>query len=578
MAHTVKWFCVLNLFLSVFWAGPVIADVPRPAQPAPAIATAQPTPPSPAAGTPPSATGNTVAQTATPTDTLVTLNPLSKPADLVIRNRKILTLRADIAGMGPQERARQMQERFAGAISDSVLEEPVVLDFPPYGNVIQLNDRTIAAIAYLDLDPIENKTLDQVVKETVAIFSQILSDIRDEQSLGTVLKAAAYSLLATAALVLFIGSLVFIRRFISRFLMKNVAATQGMLTRITKMNTDKFITIVRRVTLFFMVAFSIFLVFTWLAFVLKQFPYTRPWGEGVWTYVLGTCRSMGLVIVQALPDLFKIALIFLVARLAAKLSVLLFHAAESGRIQIPGVYPETARPTRRILVFIIYVFALVACYPYLPGSGSDAFKGISVMLGLMISLGGSGVINQAMSGLVLMYTRAHQVGDYVRIGETEGVVTALDMLATKIRTSKREEVTIPNSVVLTTSTKNYTRLADKDGVILHTTVTIGYSAPWRKIHEILIEAANRTAGLKKHPPAFVMQTALSDFYSEYQLNAYLEKPELRLATMAALHANIQDTFNEAGIAIVSPHYVADPPEPIPPRDDQPAVGQPDPTG
>jgi small-conductance mechanosensitive channel len=264
--------------------------------------------------------------------------------------------------------------------------------------------------------------------------------------------------------------------------------------------------------------------------------------------------------------MFKIALILLLARLIARLASLLFDAAESGRISLPGVFPETARPTRRIVVAISYVFALVACYPYLPGSGSDAFKGMTVLIGLMISLGGSGVINQAMSGLVLMYTRAHQVGDYVRIGETEGVVTALDMLATKIRTSKREEVTIPNSVVLGTATKNFTRLAGKDGVILHTAVTIGYSAPWRKVHELLIAAANRTAGLKKQPPAFVVQTALSDFYVEYQLNAHLEQPETRMAVLGTLHSNIQDTFNEAGVAIVSPHYEVDPPDPMPPAE------------
>lgn len=206
---------------------------------------------------------------------------------------------------------------------------------------------------------------------------------------------------------------------------------------------------------------------------------------------------------------------------------------------------------------------MVAIYPYLPGSSSDAFKGLSVLVGLMISLGGSGVINQVMSGMMLMYTRAHQVGDYVRIGDTEGVVVALDMLATKIRTSKKEEVTIPNSVVLSTSTKNYTRLAGEDGVILHAEVSIGYSEPWRKVHEALVAAANLTTGLKKIPAPFVLQTALSDFYVAYQLNAYLEKPETRPVVLAELHSHIQDAFNEAGIIIVSPHYVADPPERAP---------------
>lgn len=297
--------------------------------------------------------------------------------------------------------------------------------------------------------------------------------------------------------------------------------------------------------------------------MLKQFPYTRPWGEQVWSYVLETFRHIGLVMLGAMPNLFTIVMIVFIARFVAKLSGILVNAAATGKIQIPGLYPETAKPTRRIVTIVIYLFALVAIYPYLPGSSSLAFKGVSVLVGLMVSLGGSGVISQALSGLVLMYNRAHQVGDYVRIGETEGIVTSLDMLATKIMTSKREEVTIPNSVVLSTSTKNYTRLAGKDGVILHTTVTIGYSEPWRDVHECLIKAASLTPGLKKEPSPFVMQTSLSDFYVAYQLNAYLENPGTRMIVLAELHAQIQDTFNQAGIIIVSPHYVADPPEPAP---------------
>lgn len=215
-----------------------------------------------------------------------------------------------------------------------------------------------------------------------------------------------------------------------------------------------------------------------------------------------------------------------------------------------------------MVVFVIWLFALVLAYPYLPGSDSAAFKGLSVFVGLMLSIGSSGVVNQAMSGLILIYSRALKTGDYVRIGDVEGIVLSQGILSTKIKTIKREEITIPNSVILSTDVKNYSRLAGSEGVIVYTSVTIGYSVPWRQVHALLIMAADRTPGLRKQPPPFVGQVALSDFYVEYQINAYLEQPEKRLPTLAALHANIQDTFNEYGVQILSPHYEADPPAPV----------------
>jgi len=565
MVRTIKLICVFSVVMGVLLAGPARA-VEQSTEASPLVPAGQPAAAQDSTEAQPAKATNSPAGLAAPPDSMVTLNPDSKPADLIIRNRKILTLRADVAGLIPELRVRNLQQQFASAVAGEEISDPTVRPFPPYGVVIQINHVNVASIAYLDLDPLGNKAYEQVVAEALKAFSQIVAELREERSAGYMLKAVGFALLATLALSLTIGVLVFLRKLLLNSLVSKVENKSVHLTRITRLDFRKVAVIARRIITFVVVACIIFLSFTWLAYVLKQFPYTRPWGEGVWTYVLGTCRSMGLVVVDALPNLFKIALILLFARLIARLASLLFDAAESGRISLPGVFPETARPTRRIVVAISYVFALVACYPYLPGSGSDAFKGMTVLIGLMISLGGSGVINQAMSGLVLMYTRAHQVGDYVRIGETEGVVTALDMLATKIRTSKREEVTIPNSVVLGTATKNFTRLAGKDGVILHTAVTIGYSAPWRKVHELLIAAANRTAGLKKQPPAFVVQTALSDFYVEYQLNAHLEQPETRMAVLGTLHSNIQDTFNEAGVAIVSPHYEVDPPDPMPPAE------------
>jgi len=235
-----------------------------------------------------------------------------------------------------------------------------------------------------------------------------------------------------------------------------------------------------------------------------------------------------------------------------------FDAVAAGRVKLPRVYAETAQPTRRIIVAVLWLFAVVMMYPYLPGSESNAFKGVSVFIGLLLSIGSAGVVNQAVSGLMLMYSRALKAGDYVQIGDTEGTVVSLGMFATKIRTIKNEEVSIPNAVIVGTTTKNLTGPEQSKSVILHTAVTIGYSTPWRQVHALLLTAADRTPGLHKEPKPFVLQTALSDFYVEYQVNAYIVAPEQRIPVLDKLHQNIQDAFNEHGVQIMSPHYWWDP--------------------
>ncbi|CAN5337585.1 hypothetical protein BH23GEM2_BH23GEM2_06600 [soil metagenome] len=200
-------------------------------------------------------------------------------------------------------------------------------------------------------------------------------------------------------------------------------------------------------------------------------------------------------------------------------------------------------------------------YPYIPGSGTDVFKGVSVFVGVVISLGSTGIVNQAMSGLVLMYSRALKPGDYVRVGETEGTVTKLAMLSTKIETTKHEEMTIPNAVMVANGIRNFTRLSEGGGLIVHTDVTIGYDVPWRQVEALLLLAADRTPKLAKSPPPFVLKRELADFYVDYELNAYLSTPEQRIQVLSALHAQIFDAFNEYGVQILSPHYRVDPAEP-----------------
>ncbi len=309
---------------------------------------------------------------------------------------------------------------------------------------------------------------------------------------------------------------------------------------------------------FVSVMVGLLFAYAWLTFVLRRFPYTRPWGESLRELLLGRAGQLGRGMVDAIPDLVTVLLIVLVTRFAVRLSNLAFEAAEHGTLKLPWVYPETAQPTRRLVTGLLWVFALTMAYPYLPGSQTDAFKGISVFVGLMISLGSSGIVNQIMSGLTLTYSRALLVGDFVRIGDHEGTVVHLGSLSTKLKTVRREEITIPNAVVTSQTTTNYSRHADHEGVFVPSSITIGYDVPWRQVHALLLLAAERTNGLRREPPPRVQQTALQDFYVQYTLLACVEHAHLRAATLATLHANIQDAFNEYGVQIMSPNYEADP--------------------
>jgi small-conductance mechanosensitive channel len=263
---------------------------------------------------------------------------------------------------------------------------------------------------------------------------------------------------------------------------------------------------------------------------------------------------------DALPDLFKVLVIVTLVRFLARLATMMFVAVEQGRLTLPWVHPDTAPPTRRIVVALLWLCALVVSYPYLPGSQSEVFKGVSVFVGLIVSFGSSGVMNQIMSGLTLTYSRALKRGDYVRVANIEGTVTALGTLATKVMTPRNEEITIPNAIMLSDAATNYSRNADL-GVFAPTSVTIGYDTPWRQVHSLLLLAAGRTAGLRREPTPLVFQTGLEDFYVKYTLFVCLEQQQSRLITLDALHANIQDLFNEYGVQIMSPNYVLDPAAP-----------------
>jgi small-conductance mechanosensitive channel len=302
----------------------------------------------------------------------------------------------------------------------------------------------------------------------------------------------------------------------------------------------------------------LFFVYLWTVFLLNQFPATASWSEELRLFLVDLFIEFGGGALRALPGLFAVVLVILIARWSVRLVNAVFNEVESGRLALSWLERETARTTRTLVVVAIWLFALVVAYPYIPGSNTEAFKGLSVLVGLMITLGSTGLINQIISGLFVIYSRSVRPGDYVRIGDTEGEVVDVGFLATKLKTARQEEITLPHSVLVGTGTTNYSRLAADHGVIATVSVTIGYDVPWRQVHALLLLGAARTRGIRNEPPPRVLQRELSDFYVQYHLIAHLQEGANRAELVSDLHAQIQDAFNEFGAQIMAPHFESQP--------------------
>jgi small-conductance mechanosensitive channel len=307
--------------------------------------------------------------------------------------------------------------------------------------------------------------------------------------------------------------------------------------------------------------------YAYVDYVLLLFPWTRALGNSLASMLLQPLATLGAGFVRFIPSLLFLIVLAFVVRFFMRLNRIFFRRISEGAITFHGFDPEWAQPMERIARFAIIAFALVVAYPYIPGSDSDAFKGIGLVIGLMFSLGSPSVIGNLVAGLSLAFRRAFRVGDRVRIGEHIGEVAQVRLLTTYLRSPKNEQIVIPNSIILNSEVVNFSTLAGDAGLILHTTVGIGYETPWRQVEAILIEAARRTPGLRTDPEPFVLQRKLGDFAVDYELNAYTDDPARMLRLYSALHRNILDGFNEYGIQIMTPAYEGDPEQPkIVPRD------------
>jgi small-conductance mechanosensitive channel len=303
------------------------------------------------------------------------------------------------------------------------------------------------------------------------------------------------------------------------------------------------------------------LSFIYLQYVLSLLPWTRGASSRLLQYILDPLVTMGWGVVGVIPDVIFLVILFFLTRYLLKLINLFFAAVGRGEVVLAGFEREWADPTYKLLRVGIVALALVVAYPYIPGSSSDAFKGISIFIGIVFSLGSSSTIANVIAGYTMTYRRAFHIGDRVKIGDTVGDVTEMRLQVTHLRTIKNEEVIIPNSSILGNEVVNYSSLASRLGLILHTRVGIGYETPWRQVEAMLLIAAERTQGIMKDPKPFVRQLSLGDFAVTYEINVYCGDPQAMAQIYTALHRNILDVFNEHGIQIMTPAYEGDPESP-----------------
>jgi len=498
---------------------------------------------------------------------LVETLPASQSVVFTYMNRPITTLRARVLTDTPADRAST-----ATAILDRLVDEDRLgpVSAPVINGVLflRVGNSDVLHLASADLNKQAGETLEQRGADARARLAVALDEARELHRgrglLSGILRAAT-------ATLLFVGLIVVLARANRRAVNRVYAIAGRNLERVGGRwltSRDAWMTRFARVivtTAF--IALALVVTYWWLSFVLRQFPYSRPWGETLREQLLTMLAGVALAVAHALPNLLIVVVIITATRVAIAVTNAFFDAVERGTIVTAWTSADTSRASRRLTAAALWLFAAVIAYPYVPGSGTDAFKGVSVFVGIIVSLGSAGLVNQLMSGFTLTYSRGVKVGDVVRTGEVAGLVTRMGMFSMQLRTVCGELITVPNAVVVSQSMSNYTRTEGTPHLSLDTQVTIGYSTPWRQVQALLTVAAERTDMVLRDPRPRVLQRALEDFYVRYQLIVAVDCRANYADVLNNLLANIQDAFNEHGVQIMSPNYEADPEQPaIVPRD------------
>jgi small-conductance mechanosensitive channel len=479
------------------------------------------------------------------------------PADapVLFRHEEIFRVRSQIGRLGPAERARAIEERLR--------EIP-----PSAASQVRVEERSSSSDLYagasfvMSVTGLDAAPTGRTRQQLAADYAKNLREALEREAKGRSVRGVLVAILLTVVATALLGIALRLSRTAFARLYPRLRAWQGTRIRTLRVQKVEILTAERATEVLIAAARGLRIALVALAIavyanaVLGFFPWTRGVARVVFAYVWGALASVLWSIAGFLPNLIYIAIIVAVTRLALKAVRFLAARVEDGGLVIRGFYREWADPTYKIVRFLAVALAGVLMFPYLPGSDSAAFQAVAVFLGVLFSLGSTSAVSNLVAGVVLTYMRPFSVGDRVKIAETVGDVIQRNLLVVRVRTIKNVEVTLSSSMVLGAHIVNYSAAARSGGLVLHTTVTIGYDAPWRKVHELLVSAAESVDGILAVPRPFVLQTALNDFHVSYELNAYTDRVRDMVELSSRLHEAIQDRFHEAGIEIMSPHHTS----------------------
>jgi small-conductance mechanosensitive channel len=488
-------------------------------------------------------------------------------APVVIDGRTLFRVRG-VSAFPAEQRASQIRARIRDIASDRTID-PVTLRIETTEtlSVLYAGDRWVMRVIEADaeLEGLERGTLAELTGNRIVTAIEEYRELRSPRRL---LFGVGYTVVATVILAALLWGLAWsvrrVRTLLDRLLDARIRVLEAKSSRIVQ---------ARQVAMTLHgllrgghILGVLIVLYVYLNTVLGLFPWTRGIAARLFDFVLDPLRVLGGGFVAYLPNLFFLVVLFFITRYLLKIMRMAFEALERGTLRWQGFEPEWAVPTYRLARLLVLAFAVVVAYPHIPGSDSTAFKGVTIFLGVLFSLGSTGVVANIIAGYTMTYRRAFKLGDRIRIGQTMGEVSEIRLLVTRLRTAKNEDVVIPNSTILSSEVVNYSTLARKEGLILHTVVGIGYEVPWRQVEAMLLLAAGRTEGLMRDPMPFVLQTSLGDFAVTYELNAYCDDAGKMPRLYSSLHRNIQDVFNEYGVQIMTPNYEADPEKPklVPP--------------
>ncbi|MDH6148670.1 MULTISPECIES: mechanosensitive ion channel family protein, partial [Paraburkholderia] len=495
-------------------------------------------------------------------ETPILLESVLDTAPVEIDGQLLFSVRG-VSSFPAEQRAEAIRGRIEKVAADpSFPSDGLSAEVVENVTMIMAGQATLMIVSEADAQ-LEHTSRDHLATLHLMRIHRAIDEYRQSRRSDALVKAGLYGAGATALLVLAIAVLLMLNRWLdkalSRLLKSRVHAVGIQSFEILRSETiwKAF----HRLMLVIGVATIIVSAYAYLHYVLGLFPWTRSISNGLFTLAAGAVEHMGKSVGANIPDLLILGIIYYLSQFVLRRIRRFFDAVAQKRVTFAQFEPEWGLPTYKLVRVLILAFALVVAYPYIPGSESAAFKGISIFIGLVLSLGSSTAIANLIAGYLMTYRRVFKVGDRVKVGDVTGEVIAIRLQVTHLRTVKNEEVTIPNSQILNGDVTNFSSLAGTRGLILHTTVGIGYETPWRQVEAMLRMAAERTSRVLGEPQPFILLTRLGDFAVTYELNVYIRDPNGIARIYADLHRHILDVFNQYGVQIMTPAYEGDPDEP-----------------